>query len=78
MVGPADPNLQFDMSRRGGHFATVLAKGSRVVVAVNGVEGPRFDEILPIDGLTGGNASRVSFSPDGSRRPTLPGRAPRS
>lgn len=65
VVGPNDPNLQFDISPRGAHFGTVLAKGSRVVVAIDGVEGPRFDAILPIANAPGG--SRISFSPDGSR-----------
>jgi hypothetical protein len=65
VVGPNDPNLQFDISPRGAHFGTVLAKGSRVVVAIDGVEGPRFDDILPI--AAGAQNSRISFSPDGSR-----------
>ena len=64
VVGPADPNLQFDISLHGGHFGTVIAKGSRVAVAIDGVEGPKFDEIF---GIANTNNSRISFSPDGSR-----------
>jgi hypothetical protein len=65
LVGPADPNAQFSVSRHGAHAATVVAKGSRVAVLVDGVEGPRFDEILPI--ANPGGEGRVSFSPDGTR-----------
>jgi hypothetical protein len=64
LVGPNDPNLQFDISRRGAHFGTVIAKGSRVVALIDGVEGPRFDEILSAANT---RDSRISFSPDGSR-----------
>jgi hypothetical protein len=64
VVGPDDPNLQYDISRHGVHFGTVVAKGSRVAALIDGVEGPRFDEILPV---AGGTNNRVSFSADGSR-----------
>lgn len=67
VVGPYDrsgPYAQYALSRRGAHAGAVLAKGSRVAVSVDGVEGPRFDDILAVPG---GRGERVAFSPDGSR-----------
>jgi hypothetical protein len=64
-LAPMDPAYPYDVSPHGGHFAAVVAKGSRVAVSVDGVEGPRFDEILAT-GASGGRG-RVAFSPDGSR-----------
>ncbi|HEV8197379.1 MAG TPA: hypothetical protein VGP87_12105 [Gemmatimonadales bacterium] len=64
-VAPNDPTVQLDVSPRGGHAAVVVGKGSRVAVVVDGVEGPKFDEILSIG--THGGAGKVNFSPDGSR-----------
>jgi hypothetical protein len=42
----------------------VVAKGSRVAVSVDGVEGPRFDDILAVPG---GRGEHVAFSSDGAR-----------
>ena len=53
-------NLRFVISPKGGHAATVVLRGSRMVVMHDGVDGPRFDEIV---GDTGG----LNFSPDGTR-----------
>jgi hypothetical protein len=46
-------------SPRGVHLATIVQRGSRWVVTLDGVDGPRFDEIL-VD-------TQVKFSPDGTR-----------
>ncbi len=45
-VGPAAPDAKYVVSPRGVHLATVARKGSRVAVVLDGVDGPRFDEIL--------------------------------
>ena len=53
VVGPvleSDPRRPFNpyvVSPRGGRLATMVPKGSRVAVVVDGVEGPRFDAIIP-------------------------------
>lgn len=57
-----EPGLEFVLSPRGVHIAAVTSKGSRVVVTADGVEGPRFDEILPIEGAN----SKIQFSRDGA------------
>jgi hypothetical protein len=59
-----EPGLRFALSSHGGHLAAVTSKGSRVVMTEDGVEGPRFDEILPVDGASG--AGWVHFNSDGS------------
>jgi hypothetical protein len=53
VVGPVlEPDTQrainpYTVSPRGGRLATVVRKGSRVAVAVDGAEGPRFDAVIP-------------------------------
>jgi len=65
------------MSPSGVHMAVLLAKGSRFVVAVDGVEGPRIDQLFDLGGdgsFAGGpeqaqtmvNALPVVFSDDGA------------
>jgi hypothetical protein len=65
VVAPFDLGLlQYNISPHGGHFAGLVGKGSRLAVAVDGVAGPAFDEILAND-ATG--KAWIAFSPDGSR-----------
>ncbi len=45
-MGPASENGKYVISPQGGHLATVIGKGSRVIVVLDGVAGPKFDEIL--------------------------------
>ncbi len=45
VAGPAGAELKYVVSPQGSHVAAVGRKGSRTVVTIDGVEGPRFDEI---------------------------------
>ena len=48
-VGPASQNpqdIRYVVSPQGGHLAAVARKGSRMVVIIDGVAGPKFDEII--------------------------------
>ena len=62
ILAPVQDRAKFEVSPRGVHVATIETDGSRAVVWYDGVEGPKFDEILPQNG----NYS-VAFSPDGDR-----------
>ena len=62
VVGPAKPGNLYVVSPRGAHLATVMQKGSRFVVVLDGVEGPKFDDVLSLEG-----GPKVVFSPDGTR-----------
>jgi hypothetical protein len=81
-VGPvAQPqDVKYVVSPHGGHLATVAHKGSRMVVIVDGVAGPKFDEIVVptfnyVDPRPFQNANintiprnlQVTFSRDGKR-----------
>ena len=59
VLAPVQENAKFEVSPHGVHVATVGTDGSRAVVWYDGVEGPKFDEIL--------NSGHVAFSPDGNR-----------
>jgi hypothetical protein len=61
IMAPVQDRAKFEVSPHGVHVATIETDGSRAVVWYDGVEGPKFDEILP---QNGGN---VAFSPDGNR-----------
>jgi hypothetical protein len=79
IVGPAyEQGVTYVLSPKGLHLATVHPKGSRLAVAVNGVQGLPFDEILKValgeldrafERRAGEMASLeyVAFSPDGAR-----------
>jgi dipeptidyl aminopeptidase/acylaminoacyl peptidase len=79
VVGPAyEQGVEYILSPKGLHLATVHPKGSRFAVTVDGVEGPPFDEILKValDELSRAFERRVgemalpqhvAFSPDGTR-----------
>lgn len=62
VVGPAKQGNFYSVSPRGAHLATVTQKGSRFVVVIDGVEGPKFDDVVTLDGSV-----KVAFSPDGTR-----------
>ena len=78
-IGPAAQGATYVVSPRGVHLATVAPKGSRMMVVVDGVAGPKFDSIVtPVLSLVdlrpaqvGGYVptvpAPVTFSPDGSR-----------
>lgn len=63
IVGPAKQGNAYVLSPKGEHLATVTQKGSRMVVVIDGVEGPKFDEITNVDIVN----QPVLFSPDGAR-----------
>lgn len=74
-LGPVAQDVQYVVSARNGHLATIGHKGSRVLVTVDGVSGPKFDEIVtakpwidprgvPPERI---QAQPVVFSPDGNR-----------
>lgn len=80
VVGPVGEKDKYIVSRRGGHLATVSPKGSRVTVVVDGVVGPRFDEIVettwgaidprPWEGVDANlqpKGAQVTFSRSGNR-----------
>jgi hypothetical protein len=62
VLAPLQERASFEVSPHGVHVATVGTDGSRAVVYYDGVEGPKFDEILHQNS----NYS-VAFSPDGDR-----------
>jgi hypothetical protein len=59
-----EPGLQYGISPKGQHLAAVVLRGSRMVVVYDGVDGPRFDEILAV---AGNQNQKVIFSLDGAR-----------
>jgi hypothetical protein len=61
VLAPVQEGAKFSGSPHGVHVATVGTDGSRAVAYYDGVQGPKFDEILPQDN------SFVAFSPDGTR-----------
>src|SRR5215468_5313080 len=63
ILAPVQDRAKFEVSPHGVHVATLETEGSRAVVWYDGVEGPKFDEILPQNG----NNYSVAFSPDGNR-----------
>jgi len=62
ILAPVQDRAKFEVSPHGVHVATIESDGSRAVVWYDGVEGPKFDEILPQNG-----SYNVAFSPDGNR-----------
>lgn len=62
VLAPADQGLEFYVSPRGGHVAAVTQRGSRFVVIHDGMEGPKFDEIIKDEA-----GRKIYFSPDGAR-----------
>lgn len=64
ILAPVQDRAKFTISPHGVHVATVETEGSRAVVWYDGVEGPKFDEIIA-QNPTGGE--QIVFSPDGTR-----------
>lgn len=60
----AEPGMQYAVSAKGQHVAAVVLRGSRQVMVHDGVDGPRFDEVLIIQS---GTNDKVRWSDDGSR-----------
>jgi hypothetical protein len=82
VVGPAGrADFKYTISKQGLHLASVIMKGSRFAVVVDGVEGPQVDEVYAtaprfqdLPDLYGdltqhavAGVSVVAFSPDGAR-----------
>ncbi|MDQ3697091.1 MAG: hypothetical protein M3373_03560 [Gemmatimonadota bacterium] len=61
-----EPGMNYLISPAGQHLAAVVNRGSRLVVVHDGIDGPRFDAILPTPPHTA-TQPRVVFSPDASR-----------
>ena len=62
VLAPLQEGARFQVSPHGLHVATLENDGSRAVVYYDGVEGPKFDQIL-----TQASTDGVVFSPDGNR-----------
>jgi len=81
VVGPVAQDVKYVVSPRGVHLASVARKGSRVVVIVDGAEGPKFDEIVTptsayVDPRPQAEAQRAASlagrtGPDTSARPVI-------
>ena len=76
-VGPVASDAQYVVSEHGGHVAAAGHKGSRFAVTVDGVAGPKFDEIRTVSDYidprgvdqtqSRSRIKPVIFSKDGSR-----------
>jgi hypothetical protein len=81
IVGPVAQDVKYVVSPRGVHLASVARKGSRVIVILDGVEGPKFDEIVTptapyVDPRPQAEAQRAASlagrpGPDTSARPVI-------
>jgi hypothetical protein len=49
-IGPAGRWAGFALSPKGVHVAMLNSKGSRFVISVDGVDGPRIDQLIGLDG----------------------------
>lgn len=77
-IGPSGQWAGYALSPQGVHAAVMQSKGSRFIVSVDGVDGPRIDQMLGFDGslfMTGNSTSNISggtlpipvlFSSDGA------------
>ena len=61
---PPEPGMQYTISPKGLHVAGVVLRGSRQVLVHDGVDGPRFDQVL---NLSNQNGAKVAWSDDGAR-----------
>ena len=64
VMAPVQDRAKFAISPHGVHVATIETEGSRAVVWYDGVEGPRFDEIIAQNASA---SDSIVFSPDGNR-----------
>jgi hypothetical protein len=74
IAGPAKAGGVYAVSPRGAHVAYAGTKGSRLVVAVDGVEGPVFDELFEPHGGSFFAPQQVSVTPasaGGMNAPTI-------
>ena len=62
---PPEPGMQYSISPKGLHLAGVVLRGSRQVLVHDGVDGPRFDQVLSLGGLN--QSAKVAWSDDGAR-----------
>lgn len=71
IVGPAEKTGACAISPRGVHVVSLVSKGSRFAVMTDGVEGPKFDQMLNTGGTPftpsfgGQSEAPVAFSSDG-------------
>ena len=61
-----EPGARFEISPKGLHVAAVVLRGSRQVLAYDGADGPKFDQVLSLSAQTSGGG-RVVWSDDGAR-----------
>jgi hypothetical protein len=66
IAGPAKAGGVYAVSPRGAHVAYAGTKGSRLVVAIDGVEGPVFDELFEPHGGSFFAPQQLSVLPAGS------------
>ncbi|HSE52843.1 MAG TPA: hypothetical protein VLB00_11700, partial [Gemmatimonadales bacterium] len=62
---PPEPGMQYSISPKGQHLAGVVLRGSRQVLVHDGVDGPRFDQVLDLSSQSG--SGKVAWSDDGAR-----------
>jgi len=62
VLAPVQEGARYQVSPHGLHVATMANDGSRAVVYYDGIEGPKFDQIL-----TQLSTDGIVFSPDGNR-----------
>jgi hypothetical protein len=65
LMAATESHLEFAISEPGAHAAAAAHRGSRMVMLHDGVEGPKFDEIVPMGGAAAGRP--IIFSRDGGR-----------
>lgn len=51
---PPEPGMEYTISPRRLHVAGVVLRGSRQVLVHDGVDGPRFDQVLNLSSQAGG------------------------
>jgi hypothetical protein len=61
-----DPGVQYEISPKGQHVGAVVLRGSRQVLAYDGADGPKFDQVLRLSSQTSGGGM-VAWSDDGAR-----------
>jgi len=69
VVGPVADSAKYVVSPRGVHLATVTGKGSRFIVIVDGVAGPKFDEIATMSAAFVDPRPYATFDPNSVPQP---------
>jgi len=62
---PPEPGMQYELSPKGLHVAAVVLRGSRQGLVYDGADGPRFDQVLGLGGMSSGQG-KVAWSDDGA------------